>query len=105
MIPFDRLQVENSSGTEAKLIEDKVVIKALSDHRDLLLAEVRLLNFAQQSCLEAGAKSNDEAIQLRRELVQYEIDIIQLRGELAESKSASGLLLEELRAQFISSKV
>jgi hypothetical protein len=51
---------------EAKLIEDKVVIKALSDHRDHLLAEVRLLNFAQQSCLEPGAKSNDEAIQLQR---------------------------------------
>ena len=54
--------------------------------------EVRLLNCAQQSCLEAGAKSNDETIKLRHELAQYEIDTIQLRGELAESKIASGLL-------------
>ena len=52
----------------AKVLEDKVVIKALSDHRDLFLAEVWLLNFAQQSCLEAGAKSNDETLKLRREL-------------------------------------
>ena len=69
---------------EAKVMEDEVVIKTLSDHRDLLLAEVRLLTFAQQSCLEAGAKSNDETIRLRHQLAQYEIDTTQLRGELAE---------------------
>ena len=66
------LEYENATQSrmelEAKVSEDKVVIKALSDHRDLFLAEVWLLNFAQQSCRGASAKSNEEAIKLRHEL-------------------------------------
>jgi hypothetical protein len=66
------LEFENAKHSHVelkhKLLEDEVDVKALSDHRDLFLAEVWLLNFAQQSCLEAGAKSNDETLKLRREL-------------------------------------
>jgi len=45
------LEFENATQShvelKAKLLEDKVVIKTLSDHRDHFFAEVRLLNFAQ----------------------------------------------------------